>query len=282
MALSNAYWSPYIVQKYPVPELPFVNAVGPVLAQGLFDLVRPVAFFLHTRPLNRVCREYGLPGPGGNLGEVYTNADQTLYADIPSLFTTGKLPENHHFIGPISWAPADPVPAWWGQLPVGKPIVYVTLGSSGNSALLPVIMQVLAEMDVTGIVSTAGARPPANPYPNIFMAEFLPGDVAASAASLVICNGGSPTTHQALASGRPVLGIAGNLDQYLNMQALQRSGAGLLLRSGRLRRGELRIATARLLEDKRYTAAAAGIASDFQHYPAARCFQQVLDTIAPV
>ena len=45
-------------------------------------------------------------------------------------------------------------------------------------------------------------------------------------------NGGSTTGYQALAEGRPVLGIPFNLDQYLASQAIERTGAGLVVRAG--------------------------------------------------
>jgi UDP:flavonoid glycosyltransferase YjiC (YdhE family) len=51
----------------------------------------------------------------------------------------------------------------------------------------------------------------------------------------VICNGGSPTTYQALAAGVPVIGIARNLDQFLNMRLLEKAGVGILLRSDRFK-----------------------------------------------
>jgi UDP:flavonoid glycosyltransferase YjiC (YdhE family) len=80
---------------------------------------------------------------------------------------------------------------------------------------------------------------------NVHIADYLPGEQAAQRSRLVICNGGSPTSQQALAAGVPVLGIAGNLDQYLNMAGVVRSGAGMLLRSDRLAEEALRSAALR-------------------------------------
>jgi len=84
----------------------------------------------------------------------------------------------------------------------------------------------------------------------------------------VICNGGSPTSQQALAAGVPVLGIAGNLDQYLNMDGVVRAGAGALLRSDRLREGELRDTTLQLLGEPAPRAAAGRVAQQFLRYDA--------------
>jgi UDP:flavonoid glycosyltransferase YjiC (YdhE family) len=87
----------------------------------------------------------------------------------------------------------------------------------------------------------------------------------------VICNGGSPTSQQALAAGVPVLGIAGNLDQYLNMDGVVRTGAGLLLRSDRLVEEELRATALRLLHDPEPRIAAGRVAQQFERYdPGAR------------
>ena len=88
MAITNAYWSPYGRQRFPMPELPIARHLGLPIARRLFGLARPFAFAYHTLPLNRVRREYGLPGLGLDLRRVYTEADCTLYADVPEMVPT--------------------------------------------------------------------------------------------------------------------------------------------------------------------------------------------------
>jgi UDP:flavonoid glycosyltransferase YjiC (YdhE family) len=232
IALSNAYWSPYSHQKYVVPELPLTRILGTTLGQWMFSLGRPFAFALHCLPMHRLRRSYGLPSLGFNLRRVYTHADYTLYADIPELFLMRRSPSSHRFIGPVVWSPKDPLPNWWHSVPQDSPIVYVTLGSSGNASLLPELIAALGEVDVTALVSTAGKPVPASAPDNVYLAAYLPGEEAVKLASLVICNGGSPGTHQALIQGVPVIGVANNLDQYLNMAAIEKAGAGRLLRAG--------------------------------------------------
>ncbi|WP_306776585.1 glycosyltransferase, partial [Escherichia coli] len=114
--------------------------------------------------------------------------------------------------------------------------VYVTLGSSGDPSLLPQILDALANLPVRVIASTAGAPAPQHLPANARVASYLPGDAAAKRSSLVICNGGSLTTQQALATGIPILGIASNMDQFLNMGPIETAGAGLTLRADRLTR----------------------------------------------
>ena len=106
--------------------------------------------------------------------------------------------------------------------------MFVSLGSSGNSGLLPRVLRVLAGFPVRCIVATGApinqVRLPAN---CIHAADFVPYAGACEASSLVICNGGAPATYAALASAKPVLALAGNVDQLANMRVVIRSGAGL-------------------------------------------------------
>ena len=55
---------------------------------------------------------------------------------------------------------------------------------------------------------------------HVHVTDYLPGDIVARHSRLVVCNGGSPTSHQALLAGVPVLGIPDNLDQVLNMSPI--------------------------------------------------------------
>lgn len=235
--VTNAYWSPYIANKdYPLPVLPITRLLPLPLAAALFKLAIPIAFNQHCKPLNRLRSEHGLPELGDDLRRIYTDADFTLYADAPGMFPTEPLPSNHQFLGPMVWSPPVPLPPWWNALPDdGRPVIYVTLGSSGSAKLTGTVIDVLAELPVTVIASMAGAPPPARTSANVFTADYLPGTVAAARSQLVVCNGGSLTSYQALLVGVPVLGIASNMDQFLNMEALVAANAGTTMRADRMR-----------------------------------------------
>ena len=92
----------------------------------------------------------------------------------------------------------------------------------------------------------------------------------------MVCNGGSPTTYQALAKGVPVIGIASNLDQHLNMQALQRAGAGIRLRSESAGLDSIRRAVARIMSQPEYSQAAQRLAEVFAEYDAASRFRALV------
>lgn len=279
VSLINAYWSPSVRQRYIVPSLPLTRFLPIPLANALFNLARPLAFALHTIPLNKVRRQYGLPSLGWDLNRVYTDADYTLYADVPDLFPPHDLPPNHAFIGPVLWSPPLPVPDWWDQLPAGRPLVYVTVGSSGHGALLPGVLRALAGLPVTVLAATVGMVKLDVVPDNARVADFLPGEEAARRAALVICNGGSPTSHQALAAGVPVVGIAGNLDQFLNMQGIVAAGAGALLRADRFDEAELRQAVQALLATPSASAAARQLMAIFGSYRSSESFSKLLSKI---
>jgi len=275
-ALTNAYWSPHVDQHYRVPDLPLTKFLPIAIADVLFGLIRPLAFARHARPLNGVRAHYGLPPLGPDLRRIYTDADYTLYADLAALFPARRLPPHHHYIGPVLWSPPLPLPPWWWQVPDDRPIIYVTLGSSGQGRLLPPVLRALAPLPLTVLLATAG-NTVAGPLPaNVHAAAFLPGEAAARRASLVICNGGSPTSQQALAAGVPLIGIAGNLDQFLNMHGVVTAGAGTLLRADRLSVAALQAAITHLLEDRSARAAAKNIAAAFLQHDAGANFNALM------
>jgi UDP:flavonoid glycosyltransferase YjiC (YdhE family) len=276
--LINAYWSPHAVRDaFPVPDHPMVKLVGETMAAKFFPMVMPKVFAAFAKPINAVRKRHGL-APIGSMLEVLTHADRTLFPDTPLLVPTAGSPPTHVYLGPVLWSPDVPLPAWWNEVSDAKPIIYVTLGSSGKQDCLPIVLRALAKIEVSVLLSTAGHELPSDLPSNVLAAPYLPGDRAVARAALVISNGGSTTGYQALAGGVPVLGIASNLDQFLSMTAIAASGAGILLRAGSLKEASVRDAVGRLLSEPGFRQAAGTVASDFARYNSAQRFEsQVSD-----
>ncbi|NDP46889.1 MAG: glycosyltransferase [Sulfuriferula multivorans] len=275
----NAYWSPYADIAYPVPDLPITRVMGLRVGQALFDLVRPFAFALHARPLNLARRRYGLPSLGNDLRVVYSWGNYTLYADVPELVPTRPLPSNHHCLGPPLWSARAPLPEWWGRMTEDKPVVLLTLGSSGRSDLLPMVLSALSDLPITVIAATAGKIDLVNVPENALVADYLPLDSVVQRTSLVICNGGSLMTYQALAFGVPVLGICSNMDQLLNMNAIQALGAGLSLRAESVMPAQLRESVMALLDSTDYAHAADQAGKRFKKVDVGQRFREFVEEV---
>jgi UDP:flavonoid glycosyltransferase YjiC (YdhE family) len=276
-ALVNAYWSPHAVRPegWPMPDHPIVRLLGPARAERHFPRALPLVMRHFAAPVNALRRAHGLP-PLGDMSGVLTSGDHVLFPDVPALVPTAGAPVHHRYLGYVPWSPPVGLPPWWASLDRARATVYVTLGSSGRVQRLPLVVEAAASLGCQVVVSTAG-RTRLAPAPNVFVADYLPGDLAAARADVVVSNGGSTTGYQALAAGRPVLGIASNLDQYLATQAIVRAGAGLMIRAGTATRDDVRAALARLFGEPSFTTAARAAAAALRAHDAATTFRAFVD-----
>lgn len=276
LSITNAYWSPYADLVTPLPELPMNRWLGIKASQALFNLAWPLAAAYHSLPLNRVRRDYGLPSLGWDWRHPYTDADHTLYADARELVPTEGLPATHTYLGPIAWSPPVDLPNWWKNLPVDRPVIYATLGSSGQHGLLDVVLNALADLPVTVMATTAG-KAQLGPLPaNVHVVDYAPGATLAARADLMICNGGSLTVYQALAAGKPLVGIAAHMDQHLSMRYVEKAGVGMTLNSGRINGAGVRAAVGRLLSDQGMRLRARGMAAAIAAYEPVRSLSRIL------
>ena len=85
----------------------------------------------------------------------------------------------------------------------------------------------------------------------------------------------------ALLHGAPVLGIPGNLDQYLNMHYLEKSGLGLALRGTQLAPAAVAAAASRLMGDNGYRSAAQAFAQRATLYECKDRLRSALQRLLP-
>jgi UDP:flavonoid glycosyltransferase YjiC (YdhE family) len=277
-SLINAYWSPFAVrERFPLPDHPIVSLVGVERAERYFPQALPRVFAHFAAPLNAVRKRHGLSA--ASLLEQLCFGDWVLYPDVPELCPVAQAPSTHRFLGAIPWSPDVPLPV---ELLAGddfRPLIYVTLGSSGDHAALAAVLAGLEDLPIRGLLATAGRPPPKRLPASFRVADYVPGDLVARQARFVVNNGGSAGMYQALAAGVPVLGIPSNLDQYLGMQCLIRAGAGLQLRSASLRPEQVRRAAQQLCEDPALQQRARDLAVVFRGYDCHERFQSWLDEV---
>jgi len=98
-------------------------------------------------------------------------------------------------------------------------------------------------------------------------------------ASVVVCNGGSATSYQALSQGKPVVCLWGNIDQYLTSQVIAGSGAGLACRADGHETGEFKDLVAKVLMDKGFTESANKVSELFRTHDVCKRFADFLGSI---
>ena len=256
VSISNACWSPDRPLRPVRPVVDRFRGWPQPLAEAVFRLLITSVLRWQATPVDQLLAAHGLEPLGKDIRRAFTEADATLYADIPALFPDIPESPRRRFLGPVIWEPPLEAPSWWDRLPENRPLAYVTLGSSGDSQLPGAITGWLTGMGYAVILATAGRADLHGDDETVFVADYVPGYAACERADLVVCNGGSPTSSQALMKGRPVLGICSNMDQFLNMRAVQGRKAGLSLRADTVRRGPFEAAVNRLSGFKAMKAAA--------------------------
>lgn len=264
-SIANAHWSAFAPRLAPMaPDLPIGRLLGFGFADAAFRAAWPIANKVHVRHANVMRRRAGLT-PYRSLAELYCDGDQVLYADSAAVIPLALPPANHRMLGPIVWSPPIPQPPWWAEAAERpRPRVYITLGSTGAADLLPAIVRACLDLGMTCLVATAGRREFAGAPPKVYASDFLPGLEAANMADLVVCNGGSATASQALAAGKPVLGVCSNLDQVLTMQRLSAAGVGRFLRAGEVSPARLAACLTDLAPDSSFAAAAKAAAETYR------------------
>lgn len=251
ITVCDAYWSPELPLDPPLPVLPFTRLVPVSVAAPLFRLATRVAFPYHARAMERLRVHHGLPSLGYDLRRVYSDADLRLFANIPALFPELRESREAGFLGPIAWSSAPVEGLNPEALP--RPLVFVTMGSSGDASVLSDVVRALLPAAGTVVVATAGrVAPEALMSSKTMVFDFVSGEQLCRHADLVVCNGGSPVTNLALRHGVPVIGIARNMDQFLNMRAVVRQGAGVMVRADRVRAEEILAWARRLTTDTRW------------------------------
>jgi UDP:flavonoid glycosyltransferase YjiC (YdhE family) len=158
------------------------------------------------------------------LDAIYTMADETAVLSVPGFeFERSDLPGIVHLAGilPPPAAGDWEAPAWWGELDGSRPVVVVTQGTLANDDLSQLVQPTLAglaDLDVT-VVAALGRDPRALTAPvpaNARVAEYIPFGALLPKASVLVTNGGSGGTQQALAAGVPVVMAGESEDKPAN------------------------------------------------------------------
>lgn len=226
MTLTNLHWATFQPKDLPTPDIPPLRAMGYPMARFLFKNVishfLPLIMNSQAKEFNRLRRQYSLP-PYALLTDSYIDGDIVGLCDIPPETLDKSLPSNCIFLGPICGDSTKDQPSWFNQLSTSKKKIYINLGSSGDHAIVESLLRELTTLDIEIVVGSPNSHIEnlKVQFPHVFYGSNLPGSALCQWADVIIFNGGSPSGHQALLEGKPVIAITTNPDQVLNMKKLE-------------------------------------------------------------
>jgi len=188
-----------------------------------------------------------------------------------------QLPEfrakaNRIELRPVPFTEGGEVPAWVTGRNSGRPLVYLTLGTSsgGTVEVLRHAIDGLAPLDVDVLVATGPSldvtqlgEVPAN----VHIETWVPQARILPLVDLVVHHGGSGTTIGALAAGVPQLSFPWAGDSFANSEAVLASGAGDRLLPDEVRAEAVTEKARRLLADGGYREAAGAVAKEIAAMP---------------
>lgn len=294
IAITNAHWNKYALQHDVIPPYKLLQQLGlhklknnflKTIAHKLLRLAKPCILATHLRPINQLRKKYGLQ-PFSSFFDGFTYGTLSLFADTPLVSPLTHTPKHCRYIGPVIWSPTTTQSIYIPDS--NTPYIYATFGSTGDSKLIKKLVIALKDIPYRVYLASVSKYnlnipynvPQSNIWPsNFIVRQYLNGEELARNAKLVICNGGCPTAHQALAHGVPVLGIANNLDQLLIMHNIEKAHGGKLLRADCATPTSIRKNTMDILLNPTYKLGAGVIAKEFANYNSTERFRSAIDEI---
>ena len=192
-------------------------------------------------PVNALRAGLGLE-PLNHLEELFLRSQRfILFTAEPFEYPRSDWPASVRLVGPLTWEPPAPHPAWLSE--ESRPIVLVTASTvyQRDDKLVATVLEALAEEDLA-VVATTGALDPStfDPPPNARVERFLPHGPIIERAACVVSHGGMGITHKALAAGVPVCVVPFCRDQFEVARRVEVSKAGTRLHHKRLTPRRLR------------------------------------------
>lgn len=233
-------WVPPVYQRglLPAPSLRRTRYLPASLARWLSNAAPPRVRF-YCSGFNRVAAELGVP-PVPSLAALVLG-DLTLVPEVPEVLgipaadleswdpagRPGYRPGTRlRYVGPIFARLHTPLPARVAEFleSGGPPLVYVAINSSPPE-LVRRAVRALAGLDARILVAATVHDLTDLAGPRVMVGGVLPSHLIMPRVDLAVTAGGQGSAQTAMAGGAPVLGIALQPEQDLNLALLHRRGA---------------------------------------------------------
>jgi MGT family glycosyltransferase len=214
-------------------------------------------------------------------------------------FTTEELvgagtpfPAHYRFVGPAIAARPENDDFPWPALDPQRKHVLVSLGTvsfeagerfyrTAVEALGGSAMQVVLVAPPRLFEAPGGGLAPGEALPdNVILRARVPQLALLPHLDAVVCHAGHNTVCETLAHGRPLVVLPIKDDQPVVAEQVERAGAAVRLKFGRVRADELRRAVERVLHEESFTAAAQRIQRSFAAAGGAARAAQLLEELS--
>lgn len=194
-------------------------------------------------------------------------SDLTMVNDLNDFYEGLTFPENYKVVGPL-YAPAE------GSGEIDPEIknlfnksnknlkIFCTMGSSGSKELLlEAIKGILSGGSSWNAVILAPpevcpldeARELVKNHPNIYITDkFVPAPIVNSMADVVISHGGQGTVQTAVASGTPIVGVAMQPEQQINLDNVAMKNGSIRIPKHRWKADNIKAAVDKIASDPDY------------------------------
>ncbi|MCX4825270.1 glycosyltransferase [Streptomyces sp. NBC_01142] len=192
-----------------------------------------------------------------------------LVFSTPALVGADELyPEHYAFVGPaLGQRPAHATPFAWQRLDPVRRRVLVSLGTLNREAggrFYATVLQTAEQLaDRVQLILAAPADLVGDVPDHLLLQEYVPQLQLLPHLDAVVSHGGHNTVCEALAHGLPLVVAPIRDDQPIVAQQVAAAGAGIRVRFGRPRAGELRDALEAVLDEPAHRRAARRIQASF-------------------
>jgi UDP:flavonoid glycosyltransferase YjiC (YdhE family) len=193
-------------------------------------------------------------------------ADLTLVNDLPDYYDQKFFPPDVIFTGHV-FSRSDseePIASEIKEVfdPTnGKVRIFCSLGSSGTKKQLLEIVKVFTEgkglgwnsvvLSPSSVCAIDEARAVLGGRKGVYITDaFVPAQKVNALADIVICHGGQGTIQTALSSGTPLVGVAMQQEQFINLSNVALYGAGIRIPLDKWKARKIRKAVAKIISDK--------------------------------
>lgn len=193
-------------------------------------------------------------------------ADVTIVNDLPDYYDQSKFPPNVKFTGPLFSIPnndetIDPEILKVFDPKNSKPKIFCTLSSSGSEEMLKEVIKVFTYgegLNWNAVIlsphfSVEKAKELVGNREGVYITDkFIPAPKVNALADITVSHGGQGTVQTAIHSGTPIVGVAAQQEQFINLSNVEARGAGIRISRTKWNTENIQKSVAKILADKKY------------------------------